>query len=91
MDVLIPCIVIVISNVCSDYPGGRRWEFISASFGYVAAISLTAVIILPWPSSLEWLQQIFMQIATFSLVTALSRDYEKIFKPLAEKFFNKKK
>jgi len=71
---VVPAAIIVLSNVFSGDPEGRRYELITMCFG------LSVI-----PSAIWWIvtgSLIAQQVCTLCLIAALSRDYEKILKRL---------
>jgi hypothetical protein len=93
-EIVIPSIIIAITNIFSHESGSDRYEQITAIFGYAAAIFLAVSLILsiltfvflitkiPF-QKLVIIQKITYQIFLLNAVTAISRDYEKILKPRA--------
>ena len=47
---IVPAIIILVSNLFSGHPGSRRWEVITALFGYAAGISMVLLTIFPLAS-----------------------------------------
>ena len=80
---LIPAIVIIFANLMSGKQGSREWEVVTAIFGWTACLSLILYVfsIYLFPEFSIYLTQLF----GFSLISALSRDYEKILKPFFKK------
>lgn len=83
---LIPAVIILFANLLGGDHEFKRWEIVTAMFGWAAGCSfilyLIVSILYPETVALDYLLQLF----GFSLLAALSRDYERILKPL----FNKK-
>jgi hypothetical protein len=83
---IVPAVIVLMANLLSGHHNSSRWKTITAIFGWTAAISFTLGIftatLLPENIAKNFLFQIF----GFSILTALSRDYELILRPL----FNKK-
>lgn len=83
---IVPAIIVLAATLLSGSHGSYRWETITAIFGWAGAISLAlgilAAIFFPGSTAKNFLFQIF----GFSMLTALSRDYERILHPL----FNRK-
>ena len=79
---IVPALIILIANLLSGQHSSLRWETVTAVFGWVGGVSLLAWIFaytfLPGSSATPYLGQ----VAGFCLITALSRDYEKILRPL---------
>lgn len=94
--ILIPTLIIFVTNVFSGTHGSIQYEKMTAIFGWCAGISLSAlfivyVLLIPFP--LPWLsysKNLLAEIFYFSLLTALSRDYEKIIKPIVDKIHKNK-
>ena len=83
---LIPAVIILFANLLGGDHESKRWEIVTAMFGWTSGCSFIlyfiASILYPDSVALDYLLQLF----GFSLLAALSRDYERILKPL----FNKK-
>lgn len=79
---IVPAVIVLVGNLLSGKHGSSRWETVTAVFGWAAVISLPAyllaLILFPGSPAEEFL----LQIAAFSMLTALSRDYERILHPL---------
>lgn len=79
---IVPAVVILIANLMSGKHSSLRWEFVTAIFGWGILISLAAYILVaalfPGSPAASYL----IQISGFCLITALSRDYERILRPL---------
>lgn len=88
---LIPSAIILIANVFSDKPGGPRWEIITAIFGWLI-LPLFLIAALGYAADFPEEHVNFLwSCIWFCFITAISRDHEKILKPLADYFFNKRK
>jgi hypothetical protein len=64
-----------------------RWETVTAIFGWTACVSIVAWMILSAVAYLvaghNWpLNGYLFQLGGFSLLTAVSRDWEKVLRPL---------
>jgi hypothetical protein len=79
---IVPAVIILVANLLSGKHTSLRWEYVTAIFGWGAVISLPAflVVIIFFPGSS--IANYLGQIAGFCILTALSRDYERILKPL---------
>ncbi len=79
---IVPAVIILVANLLSGKHTSLRWEYVTAIFGWGAVISLPAflVVIIFFPGSS--IANYLGQIAGFCTLTALSRDYERILKPL---------
>lgn len=101
-DQIIPAIIVLIGNLFGGSHGSRRWEIVTAAFGWTAlvtvllwafleiAVYLSAVIgtgIDFGETSQEIVRRYLLQTFGFALLSAITRDYEKILFP----FFNRKK
>lgn len=79
---IVPAVIVLVANLLSGKHGSSRWETVTAVFGWATVISLPvyflALMLYPGSPAKDYL----MQIAGFSLLTALSRDYERILHPL---------
>lgn len=80
---LIPAAIIVIANVFSGRHESRRWEYVTMIFGVTGGVSFVAFFVASYfTQELPFARGYLMQAAGFCLLTALSRDYEKILRPL---------
>lgn len=94
--ILVPSLIILIANIFSGNYGSYRYECITALFGWTACISLVLYLLVLlflvfFPSA--WLQygkQLLLAVFYFSIITAISRDYEKILKPFVSSSRKKK-
>lgn len=79
---IVPALVVLAANLLSGHHSSLRWEYVTAMFGWSAAISFVALVVvatvLPGNSAVAYLAQ----LCGFCLLTALARDYERILKPL---------
>lgn len=78
---IVPAVIILVANLLSGKHGSLRWETVTAIFGWSAVISFIpflVVIILGYSS---WAKDYLLQVFGFCLLTALSRDYERILRP----------
>lgn len=99
-EIIIPGIIIFVANIFSREHGSRRYEIVTAFFGWTATIFLVLgfisyvlsfifAIYHMHAQILENIQKTTFQIFILALVTAVTRDYEKILKPKAL-FFEEK-
>ena len=83
---LIPAIVILAGNLFSGSPGSNRWEYVTAIFGWVSIISfllwVIAIVVSYVVTIPMWVNQILLPIFIFCLLQTVSRDYERILKPI---------
>ncbi len=81
---IVPALVVILANLAGGSHESPKYEIWTAIFGWMASVSLILVFLSGWlwPEAQPYL----LQVSGFSLLTALTRDYEKILKP----FFNKK-
>jgi|GEM_PF-1846721 len=79
---IVPSVIILIANLLSGKPGSLRWETVTAIFGWTALISLIGFLIVQVWMPGNSIKDYLLQICGFSLLTALSRDYERILRPL---------
>ena len=79
---IVPALVVLVANVLSGRHGSARWERVTALFGWTAGISLAALLVAIISVRDSVITEFLAQIMAFSLLTALSRDYEKILRPL---------
>lgn len=79
---VVPAIIILIANLLSGKHESNRWENVTAAFGWIGGTSLLAYLLLAIFTPEMPIKNYLSQIAGFSILTALSRDYEKLLKPL---------
>jgi hypothetical protein len=86
MDQLVPAAFIVLANVLSGPHSSLRWEIGTAIFGWTAGITM-----ITWSSffllGFATLASYSLQVFSFALLTVVSRDYERVLKPVFEKIF----
>ena len=79
---IVPAVVVLVANLMSGRHASLRWETVTAIFGWAACVSIVALVIV-WVLARDSLvMEYLLQVAGFCLLTALSRDYEKILRPL---------
>lgn len=76
----IPAAIIIFSNVFGGEHDSQRYSVVTAFFGWLAGICILLWLLLGVFSS--DFSSYFFQVGIFSLITAVSRDYERIFKTL---------
>jgi hypothetical protein len=79
---IVPAIVVLVANLLSGRHASLRWETVTAIFGWGAAFSIVALVIASIFAPDSVIREYLVQIAAFCLLTALSRDYERILRPL---------
>lgn len=79
---IVPAVVILVANLLSGRHASVRWETVTAVFGWAAGVSIAAVVALSVFARDSAITEYIGQVAAFSLLTALSRDYEKLLRPL---------
>jgi hypothetical protein len=79
---IVPAVILLAANLMGGRHGSNRWEAVTAIFGWTALIGILAVVLVSIFLHDSWVRDYLVQIAGFSLLTALSRDYEKILRPL---------
>lgn len=77
-DQLVPAVILLAANLMSGRHGSRRYEVVTAVFGWTALIAFLAYLIVNAVWSHGPIKPYLFQVAAFSMLTALSRDYEKI-------------
>jgi hypothetical protein len=79
---IVPAVIILFANLLSGRHGSVRWESVTAIFGYATVVATCSAIAITIFSHDRVIRGYIWQVAVFSLITALSRDYEKILRPL---------
>jgi hypothetical protein len=79
---IVPAIVILVANLLSGKHGSLRWETVTAIFGWTVLLSFVAAVTISMLASDSSIRSYLVQICGFCLLTALSRDYERILHPL---------
>jgi hypothetical protein len=76
----IPAVIIVFSNVFGGEHDSERYSVVTAFFGWLAGICILLWLLL---SIFRFDFSIyFFQVGMFGMITAVSRDYERIFKTI---------
>ena len=65
---IVPAIVIVLCNVYGGEPGTHQYQFTTAWFGWMAVATMLPALFMPG--------SLVCDVFLFSLIAALSRDYE---------------
>jgi hypothetical protein len=79
---IVPVVVLLVANLMSGQHTSLRWETVTAIFGWAAGVSIIAFVIVSIFTIDIMISDYLLQVAGFSLLTALSRDYERILRPL---------
>jgi hypothetical protein len=79
---IVPALVVLVANLMSGKHGSQRYEKVTAIFGWLTVLSLALWLMLRMFLGARVTSQYVFQLAAFSLITALSRDYEKWLRPL---------
>ena len=79
---IVPAVIILVANLLGGHHSSLRWEYVTAIFGWGVVISTVAYIAVLFLLPESELASYLIQIAGFCLITALSRDYERILKPI---------
>jgi hypothetical protein len=79
---IVPAVVILAANLLSGKHGSLRYEAVTAGFGWTAGVSLIAFLPTALLAHGSPAAHYLFQVFVFSLLTALSRDYERILRPL---------
>ena len=75
----IPALIIIVSNVFGGEHDSERYSIVTAFFGWLAGICILLGLLIGFFSS--DFSSYFYQVGMFSMITAISRDYERILKP----------
>lgn len=79
---VVPALIILLANLLSGPHSSLRWEWVTAVFGWGTLVFMVlGLISSAAPKPFDY-SLFFFQAAGFCLLTALSRDYEKILRPL---------
>ena len=79
---IVPAVVLLVANLMIGRHASLRWETVTAIFGWAACVSVVALVIVNVFARDSAMTDYLLQVAGFCLLTALSRDYEKILRPL---------
>ncbi len=79
---IVPSVITLIANLLSGEHGSSRWETVTSIFGLTATLSFIGLIIVQVIVPNNTIKNYLIQVSWFSLLTALSRDYERILHPL---------
>lgn len=78
---IVPAIVVLVANLSSGRHGSLRWETVTAIFGWGTALSIAALVMASIFGVDSAIKEYLVQIAAFCLLTAITRDYERIMRP----------
>jgi hypothetical protein len=81
-DQLVPAVILLIANLMSGPHGSKRYEVVTAVFGWLTAISVTALLVVSVVAARSPAKPYLFQICAFSFITAMARDYEKYLRRL---------
>jgi hypothetical protein len=79
---IVPAIVIVLCNVWGGEPGTPPYDRTTAWFGWAAGLTMIPALIMSG--------SIFREIFLFSLIAALSRDYEPLLRRVRDKWHRRR-
>lgn len=79
---IVPAVIILVANLLSGRHGSLRWETVTAVFGWAAVISFVLFLIIKMVSCDSLANGYLLQIFGFCLLTALTRDYERILRSI---------
>jgi hypothetical protein len=100
LEQIIPAIVMLVGNLFGSSHGSRRWEIVTALYGWTAGATALLILFLESAFYLTKLidlgvdlegggrgeiRRYLLQLFAFSMLAALSRDYEKILFPFFKK------
>lgn len=96
MDYIIPAIIILVANLCSGAHGSTQWENVTAAFGWTGAVAFFLYLALLlvgvfFPSVIWVANNILAPVACLSILQAVSRDYERVLKPIVDRWQNIRK
>ncbi|MGI2093803.1 hypothetical protein ACRN96_14465 [Shewanella oncorhynchi] len=78
---IILAVIILFANLLSGNHDLKRWEIVTAVFGWAAIVSFIGYVLFVMVVPESQISNYLLQIAGFSLLSALARDYEQILKP----------
>ena len=79
---IVPAVVVLVANLLSGRHASLRWETVTAVFGWAVCVSTVAALFVTIFVHDHWIRDYLWQISGFCLLTVLSRDYEKLLRPL---------
>ncbi|KJZ04720.1 hypothetical protein [Pseudoalteromonas piscicida] len=79
----IPALIIIFANLYGGEHKSERYAIVTAIFGWLSVVCIVFWMGLGWFYSS--VANYFLQVGIFSMVTALSRDYERLLKLLFDK------
>ncbi|MGI2129895.1 hypothetical protein ACRN93_00970 [Shewanella baltica] len=77
---IVPAVIILFANLLSGNYDSKRWEIVTAVFGWAAIVSFIGYVLFVMVVPESQISNYLLQIAGFSLLSALARDYERILK-----------
>jgi hypothetical protein len=78
---VVPAVIVLAANLMSGKHHSMRWELVTAIFGWGAAIGVLLLVFLTIANLGSPAVAYSWQLFVFCLLTALSRDYEKVLRP----------
>jgi hypothetical protein len=81
-DQLVPAVILLAANLMSGRHGSKRYEVVTAVFGWTTLTTVVAYLIVNVVATHSPVKPYLLQVWSFSLLTVLARDYEKILRPL---------
>lgn len=95
MEFIGPAAIVLFGNLFSGKYGSKRWEFVTACYGWLTVLSIVAymiglfaVIFTDLGVSKETFNSYMVPIIGFAMMQALSRDYEKILRPFFDRWLD---
>ena len=78
---IVPAVVVLLANLLSGKHTSVRWETVTAIFGWGTGLSIAGLLLLSVIAPNNPITSYLAQLAAFCLLTALSRDCEKLLRP----------
>ena len=86
-------VVILIGNLFSGHPGSRRWECISALFGWIGVIALVLWLIVSVVGVFavipSWVNEVLVPTWSLCILQAVTRDGERSLKPFVDRWLDR--
>lgn len=79
---IVPAVILLAANLMSGKHGSQRWEIVTGLFGWTAVFSVPSWLLLDIFPGTRPYGPYALQVLAFCLITAMSRDYEKVLRPL---------
>lgn len=89
MEYVVPGLIILIGNLLSGPHGTITYEIVTACYGWAAVFSLSLWMLVSVFFSQDAANTYLIPVFGLCLIQALSRDYEKMLRPIVDKLLGR--